>query len=656
MNHHDPVAPAAHPLAPLTADEILRLRSIVVDTGEVDEHTRFGFVNLREPSKHEVYEGTPTPRRADVVTTSLRTLESVERVINLDTGAVERTRRFEHAVDGGGPMFDEEYLLGEQIVLADERFVAALAKRGVTDLSRVKVVVLSGGSYGYDDERKVRAGRGVAFWQEHPTDMVWAHPIDGIVAHVDLTNRTVLRVIETDIETVPMESGDYDDPAVIGPLRTTLKPISITQPEGVSFSLEGGSLAWEGWELRLGYNGREGLTIHDVRFRDGEELRPILYRAAIAEMVVNYGDPEVTHNWQNYFDTGESRFGRYANSLELGCDCVGEIRYVDAIVSDDLGNPTTIANAICVHEEDFGILWKHSDVYSGSQQTRRQRRLVVSFFVTVGNYDYGFYWYFYLDGTIELEAKATGIVFTSGHRGGDNPHNAELAPGVGAPIHQHLFSARLDMAVDGVANSIDEVEFHTGAADPEKNPVGNAIERRVRRLGSEREGIRDANGSASRTWRVTSAERVNRLGHPTAYVLHPEGKSNMLAAAGSSIARRAEFATHHLWVTPFDADEFYSAGLLVNQHAGGGGLPAYTAGDRSIVDTDIVLWHTFGLTHYPRLEDYPIMPVDRTGFKLTPDGFFDRNPTLNVPAPEGHCAVDEPGPHEHHDHHGHHHG
>lgn len=76
-------------------------------------------------------------------------------------------------------------------------------------------------------------------------------------------------------------------------------------------------------------------------------------------------------------------------------------------------------NAICLHEEDYGVLWKHTDMFNGMTETRRSRRLVISFFLTIGNYDYGFYWYLYLDGTIELEAKATGIVFTSAYRGAE---------------------------------------------------------------------------------------------------------------------------------------------------------------------------------------------------------------------------------------------
>ena len=181
--------------------------------------------------------------------------------------------------------------------------------------------------------------------------------------------------------------------------------------------------------MRIGFDAREGLTLHQVSV-DG---RPVLYRASIPEMVVPYGDPKFRY-WQAYFDTGEYLVGKWANSLELGCDCLGEIAYLDATVTDDTGQPRTIPNAICIHEEDFGILWKHTDIFNGSAQSRRQRRLVVSYFTTVGNYDYGFYWYFYLDGTIELEIKATGVLFTSAYPGGEHPYSTEVAPGLAGAV------------------------------------------------------------------------------------------------------------------------------------------------------------------------------------------------------------------------------
>jgi primary-amine oxidase len=163
------------------------------------------------------------------------------------------------------------------------------------------------------------------------------------------------------------------------------------------------------------------------------------------------------------------------------------------------------------------------------------------------------------------------------------------------------------------------------------NPRGNAFTTSRRTLATESGAQRCADQSVNRVWHILNPERHNALGRPVAYALVPEGLPTLLADPESSIARRAGFATRHLWVTRYDPRERYSAGDFVNQHPGGAGLPAYVAANRDLDGADLVVWHTFGLTHVPRPEDWPIMAVDRTGFTLRPVGFFDRNPTLDVP-------------------------
>jgi primary-amine oxidase len=538
--------------------------------------------------------------------------------------------------DGRVPIISEDFAVAEEVVRADPGWRAAMARRGLADVSKVRACPLTAGSFGVAGEDGRRMVRVLAFRQEREHDYVWAHPVDGIAAYVDLIERKVFEIVDEFELPVPDESGDYDDPAVRGPLREGLRPIEITQPEGPSFTLDGHLLRWQGWSMRIGFDAREGLVLHQVSLDDGGRTRPLIYRASVPEMVVPYGDPRFRY-WQTYFDTGEYLLGKWANALERGCDCLGEIAYLDATVTDDFGAPQVIRNAICVHEEDVGILWKHTDIFNGSAQTRRQRRLVVSSWSTVGNYDYGFYWYFYLDGTIEHEVKLTGALFTAAYPGGDSPHSAEVAPGLGGPVHQHLFSARLDMTVDGAANAVEEVDVRGLPAGPD-NPYGNAIAQTVTRLRSEAEAMRRCDASHGRTWRVVSTERVNRFGRPVGYTLYPEAAPVLLADPGSSVRARAGFAAFHLWVTRYDPAQRYPAGDFVNQHPGGAGLPAFVAGDRDIDGADIVLWHTFGPTHFPRPEDWPVMPVARCGFALKPTGFFNRNPALDVPPPPGgHC-------------------
>ncbi|WP_448616541.1 primary-amine oxidase [Modestobacter sp. URMC 112] len=630
-----------HPLDPIVSQEIEEVRRITAEAGLVADSTRFVYVGLEEPAKDAVlrYEpGRPVDRHFRVLLLDLASQVSRDVVVDVTAGKVVSAVELDTATSGQLPVLDEEFELVEQLLSTDERWLAALAARDL-DVAQVRVAPLSAGSFAeYPDEAGRRVLRGLAFLQENPHDSAWAHPIDGLVGYVDTINKVVDRVIDTGVVPVPTGSGNYDDPAVSGPARTTQKPIEITQPQGSSVTLEGNLLTWEKWSLRVGFDTREGLVLHQIGFDEGAGVRPIVHRASIAEMVVPYADPNPVRSWQNYFDTGEYLVGRYANALELGCDCLGDITYLDAVIADERGNPRTLPNAVCIHEEDYGILWKHTDLWSGSSQTRRQRRLVVSFFTTVGNYDYGFYWYLYLDGTIEFEAKATGVVFTSAHSGDDYAYASHIAPGLGAPFHQHLFSARLDMTVDGPANRVEEVDVVRVAMGP-GNERGNAFTVAHTPLATEAAGQRNADPAKNRVWHVVNPERRNRVGQPVGYALVPEGLPTLLSDPASSIASRAAFATKHLWVTRYDAAERYAAGDFVNQHSGGSGLPEYVAADRDIDGQDIVLWHTFGLTHVPRPEDWPIMPVDYTGFKLKPVGFFDQNPTLDVPAStSAHCA------------------
>ena len=633
-------------LATLTAAEIAANRATLEAAGIATRDTHYSYVGLAAPDKRRLFAGEQLPRLVRSFLIDMTTGLSHDVVVDPAAAAVISARELDPAVDGAVPVVLREFGFVEEVVHKDERWIAAMAKRGLTDLSQLRVNPLSAGVLA-DDERGRRIQRCFTFVQRTPDDLGWAHPVDGVTVMVDVVTGDVLDVIDYVDLPVPQEDGNYHLASWRGPDRGGLKPIEITQPEGPSFTIdEHGVLEWAGWRLQVGFDQREGLVLHDVSIADGDVQRSVLYRASIAEMVVPYGDPSPQRWFQNFFDGGEYLFGGFANALELGCDCVGDITYLDAVVAGNDGAARVVRQAICIHEEDAGVLWKHSDNWNGSSETRRNRRLVVSFFMTVGNYDYGFYWYFGLDGTIEFEVKATGIVFTSAYPGKGYPFATEVAPGLGAPNHQHLFSARLDVAVDGLANAVDEVEAVAVPRGPQ-NPHGTGFTQRVTRLRRESEAQRIADNLTGRVWFIGNTEVQNRLGEPVGWVLYPEGKPLLLADAESDIHKRATFTTKHLWVTAYEPSEQYPAGDFVNLHPGGAGIPQWVEVDRAIDGTDIVLWHTFGLTHFPRIEDWPIMPVDTAGFVLKPHGFFGRNPSLDIPAVADHCAT-SPGHHDHH--------
>lgn len=624
-----------------TESEISTVTEVLASAGHFPDTARMAYVGLLDPVRGTDRTTAEVDRRFRAFILDKSAGTALDVVVSATRRAIETVTEVDSAVDGEFPVMEEEFEVVEEVLAADPNWSASLEKRGLP-VDEVRVAPLSAGVFEYPDEKGRRILRGLAFHQQHATDSAWAHPIDGLVAYVDVTNRTVDQILDLETVPVPAEHGNYTDPELTGPLRTTQKPLSITQPEGPSFTVTAGNhIEWEKWSLDVGFDMREGLVLHNIAFDDGRRRRTILDRAAIAEMVVPYGDPSPVRSWQNYFDTGEYLVGQWANSLELGCDCLGDITYLSPWVANNLGEPRQIKNGICMHEEDASILAKHSDLWSGVAYTRRNRRFVVSFFTTVGNYDYGFYWYLYLDGTIEFEAKATGVVFTSALPNGSTDFASELSPGLGAPFHQHLFGARLDFALDGGRCRVEEEDV-VRLPVSEDNPRGNAFSRSRTVLPTELAAQRDADQSKARTWVVTNPESTNRLGEPVGYKLHPAGLPTLLAAEDSSIHRRATFASKALWVTQYHEGERYPTGDFPNQHPGHAGLPAWTAADRSVDGEDIVVWHSFGLTHFPRVEDWPIMPVDTVGFKLRPEGFFDRSPVLDVPAPESgaHCCND----------------
>jgi primary-amine oxidase len=627
-----------HPLQRLSADEIRSARAVLHKNGLVGESTRFAYLGLAEPAKDEVLAfrpGDPVDRQVRAILLDAATGEAADVVASLTSASVLSHRSLEPVKDGQPPIMLDDLELVDEIVKSDPGWLAAIHRRGITDLDLVRPCPLSAGSFGRAGEEGRRMLRVLSFLQHRPEDHPWAHPIDGMVAYVDLIERRVVELIDRAALPVPAEEGNFDDPAYVGPARTDLKPIEITQPDGPSFTVDGDEVSWAGWRFRIGFDAREALTLHQISLHG----RPVIYRASIAEMVVPYADPSPVRFWQNYFDAGEYLLGQQVTPLTLGCDCLGEIHYFGAVIPGSDGEPREVDNAICMHEEDFGVAWKHNDLFTGSAETRRQRRLVVSTFVAIGNYDYGFFWYLYLDGAIELEVKATGVVFTSSYQ--DSRYATQVAPGLGAPYHQHLFSARLDMMVDGVTNAVDEVELERLPIGP-TNPWGNAFTRKVTRLGRESMAARTADPAVGRSWRIVNPERHNRFGEPVGYALYPQPAALLAADPNASVARRAAFATRHLWVTRYDPAERYAAGDLPNQHPGGAGLPAYIAADRDLDGADVVLWHTFGMTHFPRLEDWPVMPVARCGFTLQPVGFFDRNPILDLPASMApHCEDHE---------------
>jgi primary-amine oxidase len=627
-----------HPLEPLISEEITAAVRIVRSERNLHERVRFASVTLHEPPKEVVLnfkQGDPITRAAFIILLDNTDGATYEAIVSVTEGKVTSWR---HIPGAQPPIMLDEFFECEQAVKASPEFQAALRKRGITNFDLLMVDPWSAGNYEGKVGETQRLSRALSWIRSDPNDNGYAHPIEGVIAIVDLNKMEVVQVEDYGVVPLPPTDGNYT-PEAVGQMRTDLKPLEINQPEGPSFTVNGHEVHWQKWHFRLGFTPREGVVFYTVGYEDQGKIRPILYRASLAEMVVPYGDPSPGHYRKNAFDVGEYGVGTLANALELGCDCLGHIHYFDALMTDSRGNLVKLPNAICMHEEDYGILWKHIDWRTNQTEVRRSRRLVVSFIATVGNYEYGYFWYFYQDGTIQFEVKMTGIMNTGAlPPGAEAKYGQLVAPQLYAPIHQHFFNVRLDMMVDGLNNSVYEVNTEAEPSGPE-NPHGNAYFAKATLLPTESEAQRVIDPLAGRFWKVVNPAVLNHIGEPVGYKLMPGENVLPFARAESSVFKRANFATKHLWITPYNPAERYPAGDYPNQHPGGAGLPAWTQANRSLENTNVVLWYTVGVHHIPRTEDWPVMPVTYYGFTLKPVGFFGRNPALDVP----------PSPHKHGD-------
>ncbi len=625
-----------HPLDPLASSEV----NAAVELARArhpSSQLRFVSVSLREPPKAEVLaagEGSMPPRRALLVAIDRADGRVFEGVANLDAGALES---WVHRAGAQPPPTFDEFMDADTTIRSDKRWQAALRRRGVTDFSQVQIDPWPAGNFGDPDEEGHRILRGIAYVRDDLSANGYARPIEGVVAVVDLTEKRVLHVVDEGDAPIPEAEINYYAEQQ-GALRDDLRPLEITQPQGSSFTLDGHLLRWQHWQMRVSHHPREGLVIHQLGYEDGGELRSIAYRLSLSEMVVPYGDPSPGQYWKNAFDSGELGLGRLTNALTLGCDCLGEITYLDGLFADPGGTPRVLPNAICVHEEDFNLLWKHTDGPNGGHaETRRSRRLVVSSWATVGNYDYGFFWYFYEDGSIEHEVKLTGIIQTMAVADGhSSPSAAMVAKNLAGPIHQHFFCVRMDLDVDGTANTVYEVETRPAAAGA-GNEHDNVFEAVATPVRSEVESGRSVHSPTARHWRIANQDRVNAVGEPTAYALLPGETVDMMAGEEAMVAKRATFATKQLWVTREAPDELYAAGDYPSQSTGGDGIPSFISAKRQLQREDVVLWYVVGTSHIVRPEDFPMTSVHRCGFALRPWGFFDTNPSMDVAPPEAAC-------------------
>jgi primary-amine oxidase len=641
------VAPAAaqqieHPLDPLTFQEYWTVLEVLQQAGHLNADTRFSIVNLREPAKGLVWgwsKGRDFPREAFAVVR--QAADAYEATVDLKQRRLTSWTRLR---DVQPNWLNEEFRAMEKEVKSHPDFIAAMKRRGITDYTFLQCSGVPPGYFGTDEQRGRRISH-VQCADSRGVRNTWPRQFSGLTAVVDLNARKVLRVVDEGAVPLAKGVGDYD-PASIGRAREVPGPIRIDQPLGPGFRLEGHVVEWQKWRFHVRADQRVGTIVSTVTYTDGERARPVLYQGHLSEIFVPYMDPAFDWYRRNFLDAGEFSAGGLVKPLLPGLDCPERALYLDGLTSGDDGRPRPVPNVLCLFERETGdMAWRH---FSEEPESRRKRDLVVRSAAVLGNYDYVFDWSFQQDGTIRVAVGATGIAEVkstiAAKAGGQQTTNgdsgtiAEAADAYGrfvdqnlvAVNHDHYFNFRLDVDVDGPANSFAADRLVTKLLPP-GSPRRSIWVRDSLIARTESEAMMHMDMAKPAFWRVLSTTRSNHVGYQTSYQLAPGMTAATLLAPDDYPRRRAGFIDHQLWVTPYRYEERYAAGDYPTLSTPGQGLPAWTKENRRIDGTDVVLWYTMGMHHMVRAEDWPVMPVLWHSFELRPFDFFDRNPALDLP-------------------------
>lgn len=628
---------AQHPLDALDASEISATMAVLRRAGHADDRALIASLTLQAPPKEQVLAwkaGDPLPRKAKVVLRHDAT--TYESVVDLGSGQVLSHR----AVPGVQPMVTlPEILSAIELTTGDPRMREGLRKRDITDFEQLFCAPRTAGNFGAEPERTKRIVKVDCFDIRGARSDVFAKPIEGLFATVDLDRREILTV--TDLGVVPIPGGNSElDPDSTGPLRP-LRPIVQSAPQGSNITLDGSMVRWQNWSFHVRWELREGVVVSLVNYLDGNRPRSVLYEGHLSEIFVPYQDPSEGWYYRNYMDAGDYGFGTMSSPLVPGADCPASALYLSPIMANAAGGADILDKRICIFEVSPGEpVWRHYDFITQAIASRPATELVVRYIATVGNYDYVLDWAFDQKGGITYRAGATGIDSVKGvaarklgdpTAAQDTAYGPLIGPGRVGVNHDHFISLRLDVDVDGTSNM-----FARTLLEPAKLP--QEAHRRTS-IWTTREAVAQTDTEAKfrlsyerpAMWHVMNMDRRNATGYPAAYMIHPRGNALMVMEPGDPAASRAQFTSYHLWVTPYAPEERYAAGDYPNQSEPGQGLPQWTSGSRSIVDRDIVLWYTMGFHHVPSSEDWPVYNLGWHEVSLSPYNFFDRNPALDVP-------------------------
>lgn len=639
---------SSHPLDFLTKEELASSVEIMKTAGKFSKNDSLVFLGNIEPDKNSVLAwkaGDKYQRIARAIVYNLVTNQTREFDIDLN----EKKIILDKLREGVQPMqLEEDTPVGIDILMATPEWRKGLERRGIKDMTNVHMeMFVVGNPVNVDNPKKDRLIRAYPYYRVRGNNS-FGEPIEGLSALVNLTTKKAVVRDAKDIVPLAGITSNYFDPAQVGKLREPCKPLVTTMPEGPSFDINGNQVSWQKWKFRYELDAREGLVLHTISYDDDGKQRSIMHRAGVSEVSVPYGAPGPDWVWRSPIDEGEYGLGRLTTTLRPGHEVPRHATCLDIPYANSVGDIKLKPGAISIWEQDGGILWEHEDDDAQRTCTRRGRQLVIAHMFTLGNYDYFTQWLFNQDGSIDVKVTLNGDVLTQGVaqdscQSCDQDPNEEgviipkgierygtlMAPHVVGINHQHFFCFRLDFDIDGQKNSLYELNVRPlgeGRGHLEQNTF--VMEKTL--LRREQEARRDLNEYTRRCWKIVNPNVSRYLGHLPGYVVEPGANAYPYSHPESYNRKRAAFLDHHFWATKYDQNEIWASGDYPASNHGGQGLPTWSD-HTPIENEDLVLWYSVGITHTPRVEDWPVMPAATMGFKIAPEAFFKRNPSLDIP-------------------------
>ncbi len=626
-----------HPLDPLTWQEYWTVLEVLQETDHLNADTRFSHINLVQPNKTLVWQWNKTK---EIPRVAFAIVHQKKKTFKAEVNLVNRKLETWNELKGIQPTWlEQEFGSMVDKVKQHPEFIAAMKKRGYKDLTFIDGVFLPPGYFGTEEQKGKRIAH--SQWMDvRNARNTWSRGIEGLTVVVNLDTEEILRVVDEGVVPIPTVNIDFDT-ASIPTVREMPGPIFINQPQGAGFTMDGYTVAWQKWKFHVRPDHRVGMVLSTVTYKDGSDERQVLYEGHLSEIFVPYMDPSFGWYHRNFIDAGEYTAGGLTKPLLKGLDAPDYAHYMNGLAIHDNGRPKPIPNMIAIFERETGDpSWRH---YSNAMEpeSRVKRDLVVRCAAVLGNYDYIFDWIFQQDGSIKVLVGATGIAeakasiqkdATSPSENGKpgDAYGRFVDPHVIAVNHDHYFSFRLDMDVDGETNSLQLDRLRTETL-PEELPRRSVWVSQPMIAKTESEAKLKINLDKPTLWRVVSNTRKNHVGYPTSYQLMPGKTGNTLLSEDDYPRKRVGFINYHLWATPYQSNERFAAGDFPTLSLPGKGLPEWTSKNRSIENKDIVLWYTIGMHHMVRAEDWPVMPVLWHSFELRPFDFFNGNPALDIP-------------------------